>query len=148
MADQGFVVNTAVVTGIQTTYVSVLMEAGSLAAIGIDARAKALPQSCYLSHLELKLDETAGTVATVDCYLTWDLAGNEPLTAAATGVTLHAGSPGGDTSLRNTAIALDVWVNAPTAQTTAGTVYLWLKIGGGGTATLTDARIQWVSRHD
>ena len=149
MADQGFVVNdlggasgveASVGTSYSTSKYALLHEDS-----GIDARSKAMPQSCYLSHLELSLTTAGGSPTTVSCFLTWDSAGNDALTAEASAVALHAGVT--IAGLQSTSIALDVWVNAPTDQTTDGKVYLWLKVDAG-TVDITRARLNWVSRHD
>ena len=144
MADQGFVVNDAEQASIGTSYSAgqaILLHEDSTA----DALSKAMPQACYLSHLELRLDVTSGAPTTASCFLTWDSSGDEPLSAEAQLINLHAGMT--DTSLRNTAIALDVWVRAPTAQTTQGKCYLFLKVDSGA-VTLTKARLNWVVRVD
>ena len=149
MADQGFIVNdiggasgveASVGTSYSTSKYALLHEDS-----GIDARSKAMPQSCYLSHLELSLTTAGGSPTTVSCFLTWDSAGNDALTAEASAVALHAGVT--TAGLQSTSIALDVWVNAPTDQTTDGKVYLWLKVDAG-TVDITRARLNWVSRHD
>jgi len=144
MADQGFIVNTAEVLTVGTSYAI-----GKIVTLNendaIDANSRAMPQSCYLSHLELQLDETSSTAATVSCFLTWDTLGDDPVTAEATGVSLHAGVS--DPSLRNTSIAMDVWVRSPTDQSVNGTCYLFLKVDAGA-VTVKKARLYWVSRHD
>ena len=151
MADQGFIVNdtggsgveASVGTSYSTSKYALLHEDSGVG--GTDPRSKAMPQSCYLSHLELSLTTAGGSPTTVSCFLTWDSAGNDAITAEAAGVALH---PGVTTAgLQSTSIALDVWVNAPTDQTTAGKVYLWLKVDAG-TVNITRARLNWVSRHD
>jgi len=142
MADQGFIINDAEVTTIGTSFAI-----GKIVTLHEDTPAtdlsKAMPQACYLSHLELQLDETSSTVGTVSCYLTWDSAGDVPMTAEAATVALYAGL--GDPSLRNTAIAMDVWVRAPADQTTAGKCYLFLKVDAGA-VTLKKARLYWAVR--
>ena len=143
---QGFAVNDAEVTTIQNTYdpdgdrgKGILLHEDTT----MDAKSSALPQACYLSHLELTLDQTSSTVASVSAFLTWDSSGNDPMTAETTGNNFHNGLQ--DTSLRNTAISLDVWVTAPSTQTTAGKCYLWLKLDDGQ-ATLKKARLHWATR--
>ena len=71
MADQGFIVNDAEQASIGTSY-----SAGQAILLHEDLTAdplsRAMPQACYLSHLELQLDVTSGSPATVSCFLTWD----------------------------------------------------------------------------
>tara|TARA_R100000152_G_scaffold19578_1_gene11990 strand:- start:2900 stop:3328 length:429 start_codon:yes stop_codon:yes gene_type:complete len=142
MADQGFVVNDAEQASIGTSY-----SAGQAILLHEDLTAdplsRAMPQACYLSHLELQLDVTSGSPATVSCFLTWDSSGDDPLSAEAQLINLHAGMT--DTSLRNTAVATDVYVRAPTGQTTANKCYLFLKVNDGA-VTLKKARLLWAVR--
>ena len=142
MATQGFIVNDAEVTGIGTSYAaakSILLHEDSTA----DPLSKALPQSCYLSHIDLQLDETSATAANVTIFLAWDSSGDDPMSGQSDGNVLWSGMT--DTSLRNTSIALDVFVTAPTGQTTSGKCYLWIKVNAGE-VTLKKARLHWVVR--
>ncbi len=139
---QGFVVNDAEVSGIGTSYVlgkKILLHEDSTA----DALSKALPQACYVSHLDLQLDETSSTVAKVSAFLAWDSDGDNPMTGESELNPLWSGMT--DTSLRSTSIALNVFVTAPSGQTTSGKGYLWIKVDGGG-ATLKKARLHWAIR--
>lgn len=143
MADQGFIVNDAVVTVIGGAYAigkAILLQEDAV----IDPNSKEMPQACYLSHIELQLDATAGSPATVSCFLTWDSAGDDPMTAEAQTVALNAGLS--DPSLLNTAISMDVWVRAPAGQTTAGKCYLFLKVDAGVVSCLK-ARLCWAARN-
>ena len=136
---QGFAVNDATVTGISTSYVAgkkILLHEDSTA----DAKSSALPSACYLSHLDLQLDETVGTATKVTAFLAWDSNGDDPMTGVSEGNTLWTGMT--TTTLRNTSIALDVWVTAPAGQTTLGKCYLWLKTDAG-TVSCTKARLHW-----
>jgi|TARA_R110000822_G_scaffold45931_1_gene122601 hypothetical protein len=142
MADQGFIVNDAEVLAVGTSYATgkaILLHEDSTS----DAKSKAMPQACYLSHLELQLDETSSTVSEVSCFLTWDSAGNDPITAEAVDLAVHAGLT--DTSLRLVSVAMDVWIRSPATQTTAGKVYLWVECKTGD-ATLKIARLHWAVR--
>jgi len=144
MADQGFIVNDADVASNVTSYAvgrAILLHEDSTA----DANSREMPQACYLSHLELQLDVTGGSPTTVSCFLTWDSTGDDPMTAEAQSVALNAGLT--DTSLLSTAIAMEVWVRSPAAQTTAGKCYLFIKVDTG-TVTLKKARLNWVARAD
>jgi len=108
----------------------------------VDVNAKALPSGGYWSHLEVLLDETGATVASVTCYLTWDAAGDVPASSEAT-IALVAGLT--DVSLRGGATGLDVWP-CLTDNSVAGTLYLWIKTNAG-TATLVQARLYWRDSH-
>ncbi len=139
MAKQGFIVNDAEVSSIQSTYTAsnkILLHEDS----DQDPLSKRLPQACYISHLDLQLDQTALTASKVSCFLAWDSAGDDPMTGESQDNPLWSGMT--DTSLRNTSIALDVYVTAPTGQTTSGKCYLWLKVDGGS-VTLKKARLHW-----
>ena len=139
---QGFIVNDATVASITTAYAAgqaILLHEDSTA----DAKSRAMPQSGYLSHIEIQMDETAGTCANISLFLTWDSAGDDPMTAEAVTQTVHAGMT--DTSLRNIAVSLDTWFTAPTGQTTAGKCYLFIKTNAG-TVSLTKARLHWSDR--
>tara|TARA_R100000458_G_C8094862_1_gene124008 strand:- start:78 stop:524 length:447 start_codon:yes stop_codon:yes gene_type:complete len=144
---QGFAVNDADVTGINTGYVlakKILLHEDSTS----DAKSSALPQACYLSHLDLQLDETSGTAETVSAFLAWDSDGDDPMTAESSGNTLWDGmSSTGLTDVKCTSIALDAWVTAPSGQTTAGKCYLWIKVAGSTpVVTLKKARLHWATR--
>tara|TARA_R100001129_G_C5096906_1_gene182970 strand:- start:24 stop:461 length:438 start_codon:yes stop_codon:yes gene_type:complete len=139
MAKQGFIVNDAEVTGIGTSYAAakkILLHEDSTA----DPLSKRLPQACYISHLDLQLDETSATVGQVSCVLAWDSDGDDPMAGESAGNVVWSGLT--DTSLRNTSIALDVYVTAPTGQTTSGKCYLWVKVDSGA-VTLKKARLHW-----
>jgi|TARA_Y100000296_G_C5019650_1_gene179215 hypothetical protein len=139
---QGFIVNDADVASVGTSYAlgkAILLHEDSTA----DAKSRAMPQSCYLSHLDLQLDETSSTVAQVSAFLTWDSIGDDPMTGESASNALWTGLT--DTSLRNTSIALDVWVTAPTGQTTAGKCYLFIKVDAGA-VTVKKARLHWSDR--
>jgi hypothetical protein len=142
MADQGFIVNDATVSAIATSYAAdkaILLHEDSTA----DANSKALPQACFLSHLELQLDTASGSPTKVSAFLTYDSSGDDPLTGESADNTLHAGIT--DTSLVNTAIDLTVYFRAPAGQTTAGKLYLFLKVDAG-TVNCTKARLHWAVR--
>jgi hypothetical protein len=139
---QGFAVNDATVTGINDGYVvgnKILLHEDSTA----DAKSSALPSACYLSHLDIQLGDASGT-SKVSAYLTWDEDGNDPMTGESQGNPVWTGLTGSD-NLRCTSIGLDVWVTAPTGQTTQGKCYLFLKTDTG-TVECTKARLHWALR--
>jgi hypothetical protein len=134
---QGFIVNDNATTEIVTTYGNgVLLHEDSVT----DAKSKAMPQACHLSHLDLSLTN-ANSAATVSCFLTWDSGKDHPMTGEATGQKLQAGSTG---NLKHVSIALDAVVTAPTAQTTAGKCYLWVIVDDAtGSPEVATARLHW-----
>lgn len=141
---QGFIVNDATVTVITGSYVlgkKVLLHEDSSS----DPLSKAMPNSCYLSHLDIQCDNTTGTHTKISCFLSWDEDGDDPMTAVSTGNPVWTGMT--DTSLLNTCIALDVWVTRPTGQTTSGKCYLHVRGNtSGAEMSLTKARLHWVTR--
>ena len=85
---QGFIVNDNATTEITASYGNgVLLHEDSTT----DARSRAMPQACYLSHVDVSLTN-ANSAATVSCYLTWDSGRDHPMTGEATGQKLQAGS--------------------------------------------------------
>ena len=145
---QGFAVNDADVALINTGYVldkKILLHEDLTA----DPKSSALPQACYLSHLDLQLDETGGDVTKVSAFLAWDEDGDDPMTGESAGNVLWDGmSSTGLTDVKCTSIAFNAWVTAPTGQTTAGKCYLWIKVAGASTpvVTLKKARLHWATR--
>ena len=134
---QGFIVNDNATTEIVDTYGNgVLLHEDS----AIDAKSKAMPQACYLSHLDISLTN-ANSAATVSCFITWDSGKDHPMTGEATGQKLQAGSTG---NLKHVSISLDAVVTAPTAQTTAGKCYLWVLVDDAtGSPEVATARLHW-----
>ena len=139
---QGFIVNDAAVTGINTGYVKgkrILLQEDSAE----DPKSRAMPTSCYLSHLELQLDATSGSPTQVSAFMAWDSDGDDPLTAESASNATWSGMT--DTSLKNASIALDVWVTMPTGATAAGKCALWIKVNAGEVSVLK-ARLHWCDR--
>ena len=139
---KGFVVNDADVASITTSYNNgqgILLHEDAAS----DANSRAMPQAGYLAHVEVQREETGATCANISLFLTWDSAGDDPMTGEADAQTVHAGLT--DTSLRNIAVSLDTWYTAPSGQTTDGKCYLWIKTNAG-TVTLKKARLYWADR--
>ena len=140
---QGFIVNANATTEVRETYAA--MGGGNVGLIleeasAIDAKSKAMPQACYLSHLDLSLTN-ANSATTVDCFLTWDTNRDHPMTGEATGQRLQSGVTG---NLKHVSIAIDAVVTAPTAQTTAGTCVLWVQVNDHtGSPEIASARLHW-----
>ena len=107
----------------------------------IDANSLSIPAGCYLSHVDLKFT-AANSATSVDCYMTWDSTGDDPVVGTSETVKLTTGATAG---VKHTSIAVAEYVRAPATQTTAGAVYIWLK-STGGTATLSLARLHWHDR--
>jgi hypothetical protein len=148
---QGFASNDGDVAGITgTTFV--LGKAIKLHAdTDVDAKSSALPNACYLSHLDLQLDATSGAPTKVSAILAWDAGGDSPMTGLSEGNKLWAGLTNANidessvTALYNTSIGLDVWITSPASQTTGGACYLWI-IVDAGTVTVKRARLHWAMR--
>jgi len=134
---QGFICNDNATTEIVTTYGNgVLLHEDAT----VDAKSKAMPQACYLSHVDISLTNATGA-STVSCFLTWDSGRDHPMTGEATGQTLQSGST---SNLKHVSIALDAVVTAPTAQTTAGKCYLWVIVDNAtGSPEVATARLHW-----
>tara|TARA_R110000796_G_C14536108_1_gene432424 strand:+ start:1356 stop:1793 length:438 start_codon:yes stop_codon:yes gene_type:complete len=111
-----------------------------------DVYSKAMPNSCYLSHLDLQLDQTGSALhELVSCFITWDVEGNDPMTSESVGNNVVAGLT--DTSLALASIGLDVWVTRPAGQTTTGKVYLHVRGDkADGRFTVAKARLHWATR--
>jgi len=140
---QGFIVNANATTEVRDTYAA--MGGGNVGLIleedsTVDAKSRAMPQSCYLSHLDLSLTN-ANSATTVDCFFTWDTGRDHPMTGEATGQKL---SEGVTSNLKHVSISLDAVVTAPTAQTTAGKCVLWVQVNNHtGNPEIATARLHW-----
>ena len=134
---RGFICNDNATTEIATSYGNgVLLHEDS----DTDPRSRAMPQSCWLSHVDIQLT-SANNATTVSAFLTWDSGKDHPMTGEATGYKLQSGST---SNLKHVTIALDADVTAPTAQTTAGKCYLWVLVDDStGTPVVASARLHW-----
>lgn len=134
---RGFICNDNATTEIVTSYGNgVLLHEDA----SVDARSRAMPQSCWLSHVDIQLTD-ANDAATVSAFLTWDSGRDHPMSGEAAGYTLQAGST---SNLKHVSIALDADVTAPTSQTTAGKCYLWVKVDDStGSPQVASARLHW-----
>ena len=134
---RGFICNDNATTEITTSYGNgVLLHEDAI----VDARSRAMPQSCWLSHVDIQLT-AANSAATVSAFLTWDSGRDHPMSGEAKGYTLQAGST---SNLKHVSIALDADVTAPTSQTTAGKCYLWVKVDdSAGSPQVASARLHW-----
>ena len=145
---QGFIVNDAEVAGIDGSFdltKKILLHEDNDPSTGTDVYSKAMPNSCYLSHLDIQADVTSGSPEKFTVFLTWDENGDDPVTGMAEGVRGQAGLT--DTSLLSTSIFLRTYVTRPAGQTTSGKVYLHLRQNAaGGVITLKKARLHWVVR--
>ena len=148
---QGFAVNDAEVTGITGAYQlskKILLHEDS----AIDTYSSAIPNSCYFSHLDLQFlqdtDDGGSQHSKVSCFLSWDSAGNDPVTGEASGNPGWTGLTQSDSKdFLSLSVVFDVWINRPEGQTTSGKVYLHVR-GNSGSATMTlkKARLHWVTR--
>ena len=134
----GFIVNTTKPT-LSTSFTSVLL-AEHRTGTASDVRSKALPNACSMSQLDVKLTSWNGS-ATFDAYLTWDSAGDEPVSSTVETVSLTVGSSG---SIGHSTVSLDkLFLHAPTAQTATGKIYLWIKLSANANTVLDMARVHW-----
>jgi hypothetical protein len=147
MADSGVIGNDAVVAGITTSYAlgkAILLHEDS--AIEPNSVHGAIPNSSAIwSHLVLKMTVTAGAVSSVECFLTWDAAGDE-IAAGPTQSAFNVVSGMTTSALRSVVIPMDgIMPRASSVQTTPGKLYLFVKTdsGGAGTVTLNRAELHW-----
>ena len=131
---QGFIVNDATLSVATGSFGSVKLHEDS----AIDARSKAMPNACYLSHLDLKFTGASSTTS-VEVYITYDSTGDDPCTNTASTVTLTAGATSG---VKHTTINIGQYITAPASQSNTGALQLFLKSAGGG-CTLAVARVHW-----
>ena len=137
----GFVTNTTNTSLTAGTFGSTLL-AEQTSGSPSDARSRAIPGACSFAQLDLSFTAYADPTKKIACYLTWDSAGDDPMTAKVTGVTLTAG---GTANTAHTVISLDkLFITAPSGQTTTGKCYLW--IDAGEDCTLNKARLHWHDR--
>lgn len=149
----GFLSNAASVAGITTSYdltkkltllgvPSAPASPPSPAVTIVDGAARKMPQSCWLSHLEVQLTD-GGTGATKLFYkLYWDSAGDHHFLGEGT-IDLFATMTTAQT--KGGVSAIDAWVTSPTIQTTAGTLYMVCKTDAG-TVTVARVRLNWADR--
>lgn len=141
----GFIVNTTKPT-LTTSYPSpsgsdIVLLAEHRTGTASDARSRALPNASSLSQLDIRLTSWTSSV-TLDCFLSWDTAGNDPVTSEILEVSLTE-SPS-SSSIGHVTISLDkLFLAAPTGQTATGKVYLWVKLNSGSNVNLDMARLHW-----
>jgi len=136
---RGFITNTTR-TALPDSGFTLTLMAEQRSGTPSDTRSRALPQACDFAQLDLAFSavDTLATF-TFDVYLTWDSAGDDPLTAKASTVSSTAG---GTSNTSHTVISLDrLFVTAPSGQTTAGKCYLW--INPTEAVVLEKARLHW-----
>tara|TARA_R100001163_G_C5061514_1_gene198453 strand:- start:337 stop:762 length:426 start_codon:yes stop_codon:yes gene_type:complete len=134
---RGFICNDNATTEITTSYGNglLLKEKDT-----VDAKSRAMPQSCWLSHVDISLTN-ANSATTLSAFLTWDSGKDHPMSGEATGYKLQSGST---SNLKHVTISLDMDATAPTAQTTAGTCYLWVLVDDAtGSPEVATARLHW-----
>jgi len=133
---RGFICNDNATTEIVTSYGNGLL----LEENAVDPKSRAMPQSCWLSHVDISLTN-ANDATTLSAFLTWDSGKNHPMSGEATGYKLQSGST---SNLKHVTIALDMDATAPTAQTTAGKCYLWVLVDdSAGNPEIASARLHW-----
>ena len=136
---QGFITNTAR-TSLGTGSFTTTLMAEQTSGTPSDAKSRVLPQACDFAQLDLAFSAVAdASTFTFDVYLTWDSAGDDPLTAKIEGVATTAA---GTANNAHTVISLDrLFVTAPSGQTTAGKCYLWIQPSEA--VVLEKARLHW-----
>ena len=135
----GFVTNTAQTSLSSTSAFTSTLLAEQTTGTPSDARSRALPGSCSLSQLDLVFTSWADAALTFEVYLTWDSAGDDPMTSKAESISVTAG---GTSNTVHTVISLDkLFITAPSGQTTSGKCYLWIKPGEA--CVLDKARLHW-----
>jgi len=134
---RGFICNDNTTTEITTSYGNgVLLHEDAT----IDARSRAMPQSCWLSHVDISLTN-ANDATTVSAFLTWDSGKDHPMSGEATGYKLSSGST---SNLKHVTIALNMDATAPSSQTTAGKCYIWILVNDAtGSPEVASARLHW-----
>jgi len=141
---QGFITNSSdveLITGSFQISKKILLHEDSSA----DVFSKALPNSCFLSHLDIQAKITAGSPTKFTAFLSWDENGDDPCTGLAKGIEGQAGLT--DTTFLSTSIALGTYITRPSGQTTEGKLYLHLRGNAAdGRITLKKARLHWVVR--
>ena len=107
----------------------------------LDAGAEILPGAAFLSHIEINGVLTgAKSATTLTFWLSWDAAGDYPMSAASAATTLVVALTTSD--LVGIAVGLDVWVQTIDRQSSPGTVYL-NALCSAGTLTINEARLFW-----
>ena len=111
---------------------------------GHDARSRSLPNAGSLSHLDLIFTGVAeATAVTFDLNITYDSAGKDPvlppLTTSTTTNTLNTLSPIAKVAVVDMGVRF--FFNAPSTQTTAGSLYAHVKTTHS--ITLDTLRIHW-----
>ena len=136
---QGFITNTTRTSLTSTSQFASTLLAEQTSGTPSDARSRALPGACSFSQLDLVFSSWATSTLTFDVYLTWDSAGDDPLTSKASSVAVTAG---GTSNTVHTTISLDkLFITAPSGQTTTGKCYLWVQPGEA--CVLEKARLHW-----
>jgi len=111
---------------------------------GHDARSRSLPNAGSLSHVDLIFTGVAeGTNVTFDLNITYDSAGKDPvlppLTTSTTTNTINTLSPVAKVAVVDMGVRF--FFNAPSTQTTAGSLYAHLKTSNA--IKLDTLRIHW-----
>jgi hypothetical protein len=139
MPRAGFITNTAQTSLSSTSAFTSTLLAEQTTGTPSDARSRALPSSASLSQLDLVFTSWADPALTFEVYLTWDSAGNDPLTSKATSISV---TEGGSAGTVHTVISLDkLFITAPSGQTATGKCYVWIKPGEA--CVLDKARLHW-----
>lgn len=116
---------------LSTTFVGV----ACLSDAANEPNSKPFPRKGRISHIEIEIESSASSPATVDAYLTWDAAGNRIATPATTQtITPGTGTSGG------VVYSVGVEYDRPD-DAVAGSIYVWARVNTG-TAT-AHTRVYW-----
>lgn len=145
MASYGYILNATEIDKITTAFRGVrLEEAPTVEANSVHGM---LPSAGYLAGVEFRISVMVGGVLTVRYYLSWDSAGDEPLTTIQT-IPLAALAPSPTTPNQySIALPVDDFFRVPAVQTTPGTLWAWFATTGFGAMTVHRCRCYWSNPH-
>ena len=134
----GFLVSDGNITGITSSGYTAVKLGGNA---DRDLQARAFRDGVYFGDLELVADETATTVAQIDGFLSWDVAGDN-ICAGLFSLTSTEWVRGQtDTSLIMGTVELRAPRTAPAGW--LNYIYLWLKTDAGTISVAGNCRLGW-----
>mgnify|MGYP003657363751 CR=1 FL=1 len=147
MASAGFLTHTDTQDDIGTSFALVdIIQLKSSSATDAKSLADLPAGGVRWSHLRVKCANKSGSPTTVDAVLYWD-SGADDIAAGPTqsSYTLAQSLTASGPVEYGAVIPIDIFPRAPAEQTTAGTVYVLIKVNSG-TVTLRagDIQLHWV----
>tara|TARA_R110000824_G_scaffold30638_2_gene100553 strand:- start:1122 stop:1580 length:459 start_codon:yes stop_codon:yes gene_type:complete len=146
MASAGFITNAGVPPGaVGTTYaLANILALTSSSATDAKSLADLPAGGVRWSHLRVKCVVASGSPTTADAVIWWDSIGDDLAAGPSqSSYTLQAGLTA--TTERSVAIPIDIFPRAPAEQTTAGTLYVSIKVDTGTiTIRAGDIQLHWV----